>query len=289
MREAISSITAEDLTNIWFWLNIIKYFVPLTAAYFINKYIDKKLSNQLLGGQLFLVVAKSLATALIWVTAVIVTISFIPSFSRTWETIFAGSGIAAVVISMAAQKTFSNMITGITISAAKSRPFDVGDWIRIGDYQDGTVVDMTLRHIVIKTVNSEIIYIPNAVVDSEKVINYTKGGSTMYTITVSVAYGTDIEKASKIMAEVIEKHPLYAGHIPAEVYCTDFEESGVQITGRIVTELFSDNYRARSECRMELLKRFAEEDIEIPYNKLEILSPTEKISTREQEHENGRL
>lgn len=272
------SFENTDFTSIWTWLGFVKYIIPLLLAYIITRYLDKKLSNRVLHGQLYLVVAKSLLRAAVWIAAFFVTLSFIPSFTKTWETIFASSGIAAVVLSLAAQKTFSNMITGITISASKSRPFDIGDWIRIGSYQDGTVIDMTLRHIVIRTVNEEEIFIPNSVVDSESVINYTQGGSTMYTIEISVAYGNRVQEAMDIMADVIAGHPLYAGPVPAAVFCTECGDSGVNLTGRVVTKQFADNYRTRSDCLVMLMKRYDEAGIEIPYNKLELLKPSGEVS-----------
>ena len=246
----------------------LKYVLPLLVAYVINYILNKVLKKERLRGKLFLIFLKGIIIAVVWAIAGLTVLSGIPAFSKTWETAVASSGIAAVVMGLAAQSTLANVFAGIALSA--SRPFDIGDRIKIDSYDPGYVENITLRHTVIKTYQNEIIYIPNSIVGSATVVNYTQEDSFSFPIRVSVAYGTDMQKAMDVMADAITEHPKHHGRRPV-VLCKSCDDSGVTLQALVETKDFRENPVTCSECLVEVMKRFAEEGIEIPYNKLVLL------------------
>ncbi len=252
----------------------LKYVLPFLAAYIINLLVNKFLNTKTLRGKIHLVFLKGLILAFVWAVAALTALSGIPAFEKTWETAIASSGIAAVVLGLAAQSTLANVFAGIALSASHSRPFDIGDRIRIDSYDPGFVEDITLRHTVIKTYQNEIIYIPNSIVGSATIVNYTQENSFSYPVRVSVAYGTDMEKAMDVMADAIVAHPKHFGARPV-VLCKSCDDSGVTLQALVETKDFKDNPRACSECLVEIMKRFNAEGIEIPYNKLVLLKGEE--------------
>ncbi len=86
-----------------------------------------------------------------------------------------------------------------------------------------------------------------------------------------MAYGTDMQKAMNVMADAIASHPKRYGNRPV-VLCKSAENSGVLLQALVETKDFRDNPVACSECLVEIMKRFNEEGIEIPYNKLVLLN-----------------
>lgn len=250
----------------------LKYVLPLLVAYVINLILNKVLKKERLRGKLFLIFLKGIIIAVVWAIAGLTVLSGIPAFSKTWETAVASSGIAAVVMGLAAQSTLANVFAGIALSA--SRPFDIGDRIKIDSYDPGFVENITLRHTVIKTYQNEIIYIPNSIVGSSTVVNYTQEDSFSYPIRVSVAYGTDMKKAMDVMADAITEHPKHHGRRPV-VLCKSCDDSGVTLQALVETKDFRENPVTCSECLVEVMKRFAAEGIEIPYNKLVLLQGKE--------------
>lgn len=250
----------------------LKYVLPLLVAYVINLILNKVLKKERLRGKLFLIFLKGIIIAVVWAVAGLTVLSGIPAFSKTWETAVASSGIAAVVMGLAAQSTLANVFAGIALSA--SRPFDIGDRIKIDSYDPGFVENITLRHTVIKTYQNEIIYIPNSIVGSSTVVNYTQEDSFSYPIRVSVAYGTDMKKAMDVMADAITEHPKHHGRRPV-VLCKSCDDSGVTLQALVETKDFRENPVTCSECLVEVMKRFAAEGIEIPYNKLVLLQGKE--------------
>ena len=252
----------------------LKYVLPFIVAYILNLVLNKFLSKELLRGKLHLMFLKGIITAVIWAAAIFSAMASIPAFSKTWETAIASSGIAAVVLGLAAQSTLANVFAGISLSASRSRPFDIGDRVKIDSIEPGYVENITLRHTMIKTYQNEIIYVPNSVVGSATIINYTQENSFSFPITVSVAYGTNMRKAMDIIADVIESHPKHYGPRPT-VLCKSCDDSGVTLRALVETRDFKDNPTSCSDCLVEIMNRFKEADIEIPYNKLVVMQGNE--------------
>ena len=253
----------------------LRYILPLLLAYIVNHLIIKYISKERLRGKIHLVFLRGIIIALVWIEAVAYTVlGNGPDFDKAWKTFAGSSALLVAIFGLAAQSTLSNVFAGIAITASSSRPFDIGDRIKIDSIDPGYVENITLRHTVIKTYQNEIIYIPNSTVGSATIINYTQEDSFSFPIVVSVAYGTDMQKAMDIMADVIVAHPMHHGERPT-ILCKSCDDSGVTLRALVETEDFKDNPKACSDCLVEIMKRFAEEGIEIPYNKLVLINSDE--------------
>lgn len=216
---------------------------------------------------------------LVWVVGIFLICKSVPSLSSVSQTIAASSGLAAIVLGLAAQESFSNILAGFMISAFK--PFEIGDRISIsGEDINGFVESINLRHTIIRTYTNVSIIIPNSVIGAAKIENSTLTDGISYPIELTVAYEDDDKRmrAMQIMEEVVMAHPLFYDNrsksdvesgVPAtRALCTGFDESGIRLKILMWTKTFVDNPIACSDCRMEILRRFEKEGIEIPYNKI---------------------
>ncbi len=226
-------------TGIEIIFQIIRMVIPLVISWAVVRVVLRSMSRERLKGNLALTLLRSVLVALIWAIGIFASMGQIDAFTKTWETVLASTSVAGVVFGLAAQDTLGNVFSGISMTLGSSRPFSIGDRIQIGDSEPGYVEDITLRHVEIRTYFNERIYIPNAMAASSKIINFTKAEGYSHTIDVSIAYESDIGKAIGIMKDVIIHHPKYQGDGEPSVLC-------------------------------------AEEGIEIPYNKLEIVKLPEK-------------
>ena len=201
------------------------------------------------------------------ITAILSILSFIPEFDRGWKAILTGSGIAAAILGLAAQSSLSNIFAGMSISSI-DRPFDIGDRVKIGDIEPGFVRNITLRHVELITYMGQIVIIPNSTVQSSVIINYTKEDGNAYPLEITVAYESDIDKAIKIFEDTVDSHPKHYGK-SCNVLVKEAGDYGVVLKGTVMTKNFMDTTVVCSECLLEIIKRYQEEGIEIPY-------PTEK-------------
>nr|VFK25128.1 MAG: Mechanosensitive ion channel [Candidatus Kentron sp. LFY] len=74
--------------------------------------------------------------------------------------LLATSGLLAMIIGLAIQTNLSNIFSGIAVNL--ERPFRIGDWVKLADFDEGKVVNVTWRSVRIRTPNNHIISIPNS-------------------------------------------------------------------------------------------------------------------------------
>ncbi len=178
---------------------LLVLFVGLKLTKYVVKLISKGKGFQKLevSVQSFL---KSLIKILLY-AAVIASACLIWGIPATsFVTIFASAGLA---IGMALQGTLSNFAGGLMILIFK--PFKVGDYIESTGVA-GTVKDITIIYTVILTIDNKTVTIPNSSLSNSNVINYSAQPERRVDITVSAAYGDDIEAVKKVLLEVAEKN-----------------------------------------------------------------------------------
>jgi len=196
------------------------------------------------------------------------------------QTILAGSGIFALAISLSAQESLNNIISGLFITLFK--PFEVGDRVTLVNSKlTGTIEDITLRHTIIKTFTNTRVVMPNSTINKEVVenSNLIDSRASAY-VDVWVAYESDIDKAIKIMAEVIGNHPYYLDVRPndvrdripkVKVYVRELGDSGIALRASMWTKTVNENFDACSDVRLQIKKAYDAAGIEIPYTKYTIL------------------
>lgn len=110
----------------------------------------------------------------------------------------AGFGIGSVIISLAAQDTVKNLISGVAIMTDNT--FALGDYIAVGNFE-GTVIDISFRSTRIRARDNTIITIPNATIASEYVVNWNRLNSRKLEFVLSLTLDTTSQK----IEDVIEK------------------------------------------------------------------------------------
>lgn len=81
------------------------------------------------------------------------------------------SGAFAVILGLSAQSTLGEMFAGIAI--ALSRPLRVGDWVKVGELDEGRVIDMTWRLVRIETRDKDTIHVTNRLVAESPIRNFS--------------------------------------------------------------------------------------------------------------------
>jgi small-conductance mechanosensitive channel len=90
-------------------------------------------------------------------------------------------------------------------------------------------------------------------------------------IAVSVAYGTDPERVTKALLDVVDAagHEGLEGLLlyppPGVSLNPGFGDSSLNFTLGVQVREFRDQFRVQSELRKRILARFAKEGIEMPY------------------------
>ncbi|WP_336025134.1 mechanosensitive ion channel domain-containing protein [Halobellus salinisoli] len=113
-----------------------------------------------------------------------------------------GAGFLGIVVGMAARQTLGAMLAGFVLMF--SRPFEIGDWIQVGDYE-GIVTDITIVNTRMQTFDGEYVMIPNDVVSSESLVNRSRKGRLRIEVEVGIDYDADPENAADIAKKAVAK------------------------------------------------------------------------------------
>lgn len=172
-------------------------------------------------------------------------------------------GIGGIALALAVQPTLLNLFSGMLIHA--HRPLRVGEEIMTGDVR-GRVLDVTSRAVIVRTYADETVYIPNSVVVDREIVNYVRQGRRRTTLSVGVAYGTDLAKARTIIREAAAATDGVLTDPAVRVYATEFGESSIDFD---VDIWHRPTEQAKRETRGRVIEAIDEAlkaaDITIPF------------------------
>lgn len=198
----------------------------------------------------------------IWIAALLVILEII-GLQGAIFTALAGAGIAGIAIGFAAKDTLSNFISGIFLYM--DRTFSIGDIIEI-DGKVGKVVDIHLRKTVIRGFDNKIITIPNSRTAEAMVINYSQEPTRRVQVPVGIAYEADLEKATKIILDIVKKDEDFLNEPKPGVVVKGFGDFSVDLEARAWVEN-KDFLDKKVKLIKQIKIAFDKQGIEIPYPK----------------------
>lgn len=118
--------------------------------------------------------------------------------------LLAGAGVSAIVIGFAFKDIGENFLAGFFL--AFSRPFGIGDIIEVVGLK-GTVKALNFRNTYIRTFDGKDIFLPNALLIKNPLINYTRDGLLRYDFLIGLDYGDNIPDAINSILNTIKENP----------------------------------------------------------------------------------
>lgn len=118
--------------------------------------------------------------------------------------LIASLGIFSIAIAFGSQQIIQNFIAGLLISVG--RPIQLDDWVGIGDTGISNIKDIGLTRTVLRNKDGKLFYVPNSLLISNIIINYTKSGFVEIPVPLTIPYSSDFEKVKNIVKEVAHGH-----------------------------------------------------------------------------------
>ena len=141
--------------------------------------------------------------------------------------LLAGAGISAFVIGFALKDIGENFLAGIVL--AFKRPFQVGDIVDVSGIK-GQVLTLNLRDTQLKTGDGQDIFIPNALIIKNPLINFTIDGFLRYDFIIGLDYGSEYESAMQLIRDVIQDVPdILKDHKKPTVWVKELAESTLNL------------------------------------------------------------
>ncbi|MDR0526012.1 MAG: mechanosensitive ion channel family protein [Spirochaetaceae bacterium] len=176
------------------------------------------------------------------------------------------AGIVGIAVGFAAQTSVSSFISGLFLLSEK--PFQVGDAIIVDTFL-GVVLSVDLLSVKIRTFDNLYVRIPNETIFKSNVTTLTRFPIRRLDLVFNVTYQADLEKVRDLLLDVAAKDP-YVLDNPAPLFRVDqFDRAGPLI---IFNVWFDKNFilETKTSMYMGIKKRFEEEHIELPYQKVDI-------------------
>lgn len=203
---------------------------------------------------------RRLAVVLLWLFAVVVAYPYLPGSGTDafkGVSVFVGLMVSLGSSGLVNQAMSSFMIT-------YSRALRLGDFVRIGDVE-GTVVHAGLLATKVRTRRNEEVTLPNAVVASSTITNYTRHADEgVYARTsVTIGYDTPWRQVEAMLLEAAARTRGLRSEPPPRVLQTALQDFYVEYTLLVAPESPDDRVRALSELHGHVQDAFNENGVQI--------------------------
>lgn len=175
------------------------------------------------------------------------------------------AGAALLVgVGIGLQQTFNDFASGLILLIEGS--VQKGDWVEVGD-TEGKVIKIGLRTSLIETRRKVTIIVPNSKITVDEVVNLSHQDNKIlrYTVSVGVAYGSDVIKVKNILLKCARNHKKVLSKPEPAVRFTDFGDSSLDFELLFWSDDYDTIEFVKSDIRFLIDAMFREHKIEIPF------------------------
>jgi len=269
-RHLIDMITAFVVK---YSFQVLGGIIVLVVGWMVGKYLSDLLSNLLAKKNVDVTVTKFLAGTVKLAVMAFAVIVAMGKFGIEIAPLIAGISVVGFGTSFALQGPLSNYAAGASLIFAK--PFKVGDIIEVAGVM-GEVRDMKLPRTELKTLDGELIVIPNKHIIGEIVQNYSD--HKRLDIKVGVSYSADVPKAIGLIKDILKEDPRVAQNKEPKVGIHEFGDSSINLQARLWCKQ-DDYWDVLFQAHQKIFDAFNANGITIPFPQRDVHHFDEKQSS----------
>lgn len=196
----------------------------------------------------------------------VVVIAALSQLGINTSSLVALIGAAGLAVGLALQNSLQNFAAGVMILIFK--PFRKGDFIETGGIS-GTVQQIGLLVLEVRTGDNKSILIPNGKVFSDSITNFSANQTRRIDFIFDIAYDADIGKAKTIVENVLKTDTRILQNPQPTIVVGSLAASSVQLFVRPwvnTADYWNVHFAVMEKVKIE----FDKADISIPFNQLDI-------------------
>ena len=246
--------------------NVAVSILIVIAFFVLGRLVQKfgcKLLKKISDNEAIIRLTSSVIFVAVFSIGIFISLSIL-HLDKAVTSLLAGAGVIGIALGFAFQETTANLISGFIV--ALRRPFEVGDIVKISDIF-GKVDRINLRTTVIRTFDGQDVLIPNRIMASDPLWNFSKTQERRIELEVGVSYGDDLAKVEETVLKALEDVDRRDSSKPVEMFYREFGGSSINFVARYWVEYPGDNnYFIASHDGIKRLKKALDEaGITIPY------------------------
>ena len=176
--------------------------------------------------------------------------------------IFTISTVGAVVIGFALQETLANFFAGIGLQM--DAPFVQGDWIAVDDCR-GEVLSLNWRATVLRTIDREVISIPNSLIGRSKLVNFSREKAFAQQVDFGLSYKVPPSKIVQVLQQAAQSVDGVLQQPPVSAIVREYSDYYIQYQVLYWSRLPGEQRRIQSQIRQRAWYALERAGIPIPF------------------------
>jgi small-conductance mechanosensitive channel len=192
---------------------------------------------------------------------VLVVVTALTSLGVNPTSMLAVLGAAGLAVGLALKDSLSNIASGVMLIVL--RPFRDGDFVQAAGLE-GVIEEVRIFQTRMRTLDNRLIILPNSMITTAPIINFTAKPRRRIDILVGVGYDDDLRRAKEILLDLARANPLILQDPEPFVLVTRLSESSVDLTLSAWTKT-KDFGQAKSELTEGVRTQIIGNGLNIPY------------------------
>ncbi len=237
-------------------IDVLVYFVAKHYARKSNSKIDENL----------IIVLRKITKVVFFVIAAIYILNY---WGMEIGPMLTGLGIAGIAVAFAMQSSLANIFGGVSLILDKT--IRVGDMVEIDETTQGKIVDVGIRSTKLKTLDNEIIIIPNSKLADSRIKNMVLPEAKLrVSVQFTTSYGTKIDKVKKIVLDELKKIKLISKDPAPVVNFTEMGDSALIFKVFFHVDTYADKMPAKDEVNTRIYNAFNKHNIDMPFPQMDV-------------------
>ena len=172
-----------------------------------------------------------------------------------------------VALGLALQDVIGSLAAGLIILNQKN--FLSDDYIQISNAfgtVEGTVLSVSLMYTSLKTVNGQVVFVPNSNIVKSNLTNFTREKQRRIVYNVNVAYDSDIELVKNVLMGIIKADTRISEENAPQIHVNNLGEYAIEFVIKCWVDT-SEYWNVLNGLHEKVLVEFRNNNIIIPSSK----------------------